>query len=315
MKKWFAFGISAVLIGGVLLVAPTKSDARLSLSQLQTQLNEQQAMIDYLKATLADLCNKIPATCEPGVVGPTGPVGPTGSPGLPGVAGATGATGPTGLTGGAGVAGPTGPTGPQGDSHWVFDGTNIYYEMLNGFVGIGTENPDTHLHVTGPVGRSFLDVEDGVHIGRGGQGNSRIKLRTTDGQQNPVIDFTSDSSSDFNARMVFRGQVPHDEHLLFTGRNGGLLDLRLNGKFDATGTVSASHLSASSILATTIQANNFFADKLSLESISVAGKNFCSRALVRCSLPGDHLTWVDNSGECAGAGGVVESSRNILAQC
>lgn len=52
-------------------------------------------------------------------------------------------------------------------------------------------------------------------------------------------------------------------------------------------------------------------------NIYVGGVCFRPRILVRCSLPwaADHLTWVDNQGECTGAGGVIEQTVYILAGC
>lgn len=51
--------------------------------------------------------------------------------------------------------------------------------------------------------------------------------------------------------------------------------------------------------------------------IVVNGICFEPRVLVRCNLEfnSDHLTWVNNQSECTNAGGVVENTMYILAQC
>lgn len=52
-------------------------------------------------------------------------------------------------------------------------------------------------------------------------------------------------------------------------------------------------------------------------NIEVGGICFRPRKLVRCwrGSVTDHMTWVDNEGECTGSGGVVEHTTWILAQC
>ena len=87
-----------------------------------------------------------------GPSGPTGNIGPTGNTGPTGEKGPSGFTGPTGEKGPSGITGPTGEkgiTGPTGDSLWQQNGTNIYYN--NGFVGIGKNNPQETLDVSGNV--------------------------------------------------------------------------------------------------------------------------------------------------------------------
>ena len=181
-----------------------------------------------LTAVIDGLCGGDPAMCE-AIVGPEGPPGPQGEPGPQGpqgeqgLAGPTGPQGPQGVQGEQGPQGEPGPQGPQGeqglqgvagpegtagDSHWIVKGNNTFYPDVEngagGFVGIGTSEPETHLHVSGEPNGNFGNVErDGVHIGIGGIGNARIKLRTTSGQQRPLIDFTANQGADFDSRLQY----------------------------------------------------------------------------------------------------------------
>jgi len=49
--------------------------------------------------------------------------------------------------------------------------------------------------------------------------------------------------------------------------------------------------------------------------IYVGGICFRPAKLVRCFFTGNHLTWFDNEKECTNAGGNVEGTRRILAEC
>lgn len=84
-----------------------------------------------------------------GPTGTTGRTGPTGQPGYTGPTGLTGYTGPTGLIGPIGRTGTTGQTGPTGASPWVLSRNNTYY--IAGNVGIGTQNPQYPLDISGIV--------------------------------------------------------------------------------------------------------------------------------------------------------------------
>ncbi len=92
---------------------------------------------------------------DTGDTGPVGPPGPQGEQGSQGPQGETGpqgeqgSQGPQGETGPQGEQGPEGPQGPPGDSHWQISDSNTYYN--NGNVGIGTNNPQSTLHVAGVV--------------------------------------------------------------------------------------------------------------------------------------------------------------------
>ncbi len=117
---------------------------------------------------------------ETGPMGPqgdTGPQGPQGPPGPQGLTGPQGPTGPQGMQGDQGPIGPQGPTGPQGeqgptgpqgpqgptgpvagsDNQMIYNdngsagGAEIYYDDATGNLGIGTNDPQTALHVEGVI--------------------------------------------------------------------------------------------------------------------------------------------------------------------
>ena len=50
-------------------------------------------------------------------------------------------------------------------------------------------------------------------------------------------------------------------------------------------------------------------------TISISGQCFKPRTIVRCVGGSDHMTWVDNAGECTGAGYRVEGQLAVLAGC
>ena len=82
---------------------------------------------------------------EMGLQGPEGPVGPKGDPGEQGLQGEIGSQGPQGEQGEIGLPG---PQGEPGDNKWDDVADGITYG--EGYVGIGTETPETYLHAYGP---------------------------------------------------------------------------------------------------------------------------------------------------------------------
>jgi hypothetical protein len=68
-----------------------------------------------------------------------------------------------------------------------------------GKVGIGTNIPQTALHVAGQDSE-FLSLRDGVHIGRDGVNRARIEL-VTNNVLGPYIDFINDNVGDYDARL------------------------------------------------------------------------------------------------------------------
>jgi len=53
-----------------------------------------------------------------------------------------------------------------------------------------------------------------------------------------------------------------------------------------------------------------------IQTFDVNGICFRPRKLTRCfGGAGDHMTWVDNAGECQGAGYTVEADIDVLMQC
>ena len=88
--------------------------------------------------------------------GPQGPQGPQGFTGPQGIQGVKGSQGPQGFTGSQGSKGFTGSQGPQGppgqntsgSSYWESSGNSIY-NINSGNVGIGTNNPQYTLDISG----------------------------------------------------------------------------------------------------------------------------------------------------------------------
>ncbi len=91
-----------------------------------------------------------------GTEGPPGPEGPQG------IQGDTGPLGPIGPEGPQGIQGDTGLQGPAGDSHWLLNETDTYYNA--GRVGIGTDNPGGLLHVIGSSSDEFILTAESTAI-------------------------------------------------------------------------------------------------------------------------------------------------------
>ena len=120
-------------------------------------------------------------------LGPTGPTGPTGSTGL------TGPTGPTGSTGATGATGPTGPTGATpvvagstGEVQYNSSGAlgasaNLFWDIVNNRLGIGTTAPSVALDVLAASGLKTLQAstQDAIALlGRAGGTGSYIATLT-----------------------------------------------------------------------------------------------------------------------------------------
>jgi hypothetical protein len=107
-----------------------------------------------------------------GPTGYTGYTGPVGSTGYTGTTGPLG-TGPTGYTGYTGTTGPTGTTGTTGPSLWSVTGAGAPYNniitYIQGWVGIGTTNPQATLQINGSTGTS-LTIADQLNP------NQRLQL-------------------------------------------------------------------------------------------------------------------------------------------
>ena len=60
-----------------------------------------------------------------------------------------------------GVPGLQGPQGPIGDTIWTQNGSDIFYNVGSGNVGVGTDLPDARLHVAGGPPRNDVLIESG----------------------------------------------------------------------------------------------------------------------------------------------------------
>ncbi len=193
---------------------------------------------------------------DKGDPGQQGPVGPQGATGAAGPRGRTGLQGPAGPQGPPGVIGATGPQGPPGDSHWLLDKLNIYYNAGN--VGIGTTSPNRKLTVQGKLfgGGDFGLEIDGttikgalapgvaaliedipVKINAPGQTVTSLKLQTG-GNDRLVIDADGDigiGTSTPNEKLQVKGVSLFDTvRLSDTGNNGVFWDLEETANNDFT---------------------------------------------------------------------------------
>jgi len=116
-----------------------------------------------------------------GGVGPAGPQGPIGPQGPVGPAGSNGSNGAVGPIGPVGPAGPIGQQGLPGDSHWLLNGSNTYYN--DGDVGIGTSSPLCDLHVLRSGGNSKPPTTVGVQFNK----SNLVILPKGDEAVGPVI--------------------------------------------------------------------------------------------------------------------------------
>ena len=108
-----------------------------------------------------ELCKARETPLDWSIVGPQGPQGLDGSDGPPGPEGQQALPGLDGLPGPVGPEGPLGspgPAGPPGDSQWLRNGADTFYDAGN--VGIGIE-PETTLDVNGVTRTTTLEVTGG----------------------------------------------------------------------------------------------------------------------------------------------------------
>ncbi len=146
----------------------------------------------------------------------SGPEGPEGALGAPGPAGSAGAMGRPGAAGPAGADGEAGAPGPTDPSKVILNGTasqpNANFNvggagsvggnfLCGGNLGIGSAQPTGTLEVGRQNAASPAVTHDKTVVidGSDSTGSARIELRTASGT--PYIDFASDSTGDFNARI------------------------------------------------------------------------------------------------------------------
>src|SRR3990167_2827663 len=145
-------------------VSPSEGDDWTIIAQKGEQGQQGTAGADG--ATGADC-----ATGATGAEGPQGPTGPIGPMGLQGIQGLQGDQGVQGLQGQQGDTGDTGLQGPPGpvagsDKQFVYNnngsatGANVFYDIITGYVGIGTSTPNAKLVVAGNFGINGMTVID-----------------------------------------------------------------------------------------------------------------------------------------------------------
>ena len=198
--------IFAVIVFIFLLLSSTTSHARVSLTELQEQINKLQEQLDNIEL-LAGPEGPVGPEGPPGPAGPQGPEGLTGPQGEPGPAGPKGPQGlqgpigpmgqeglpgPAGPQGPHGIPGPAGPPGPQGD------------QGLPGLKGDqGEPGPQGLAGPIGPVGPRGMPGPAGEKGDKGDKGDTGEQGPPGEGQTiNLTIDptqFPGIIAQDFNA--------------------------------------------------------------------------------------------------------------------
>jgi len=161
-----------------------------------------------------------------GPEGPAGQQGPAGAPGAPGAAGPMGPPGPQGAPGSAGQQGPIGPAGPPGPSGPVgpagpigaspfgLVGLNAVYTVGN--VGVGTNAPAAHLHVSG------ASIPTAIVESSGAVGTWLRLLNSSTGGRNWNLISTGSGNGEGPGALLFRDQTAQITRMVLdsTGRLG-----------------------------------------------------------------------------------------------
>ena len=148
------------------------------------------------------------ASGTPGPAGPQGPQGPQGPRGYTGPSGPAGPEGPQGKTGpmgpqgpqgergNNGPIGPIGPQGPAGETPWRLNDMSTFYN--NGYVGIGTQNPTSKLHIYDSITNAWLGVESS-------SGNAGVILEQSGASPGKWSIFTTPADGSLRIRQMLYG--------------------------------------------------------------------------------------------------------------
>ncbi|MCB0338213.1 MAG: tail fiber domain-containing protein [Bdellovibrionales bacterium] len=168
---------------------------------------------------LSDFNQEKIASLVPTALGPEGPKGDTG---------AQGPVGPQGLSGVQGPQGPVGPSGSDGVSPFMLSGNDAFYE--NGYLGIGTANPEGVLDIEGNEGNVRVLLQN-----TNASGTSNIRIEDNNGggatemwYDNLTNIFTL-KAIPFNSKMRLFGRTNTGITVLETGNTGIKTD---NPSFD-----------------------------------------------------------------------------------
>lgn len=96
----------------------------------------------------------------------------------------------------------------------------------SGYVGVGTTNPQTMLHIYGAEGSGSGYL--GVMMGGGASGNSKVEIR---GGTSPYLDFSNDAGTDYDARIILTSDndINIDGAEVGIGISNPLATLHVNG--------------------------------------------------------------------------------------